>query len=265
MRRSYASLICLFLGILAALLSCKGSHPLLETEENLYAKKILQGVWIDEEMDMPFMEVGGDSIFYADSDIMPASFFIMNDTFYVVGIDTVAYAIDLQTETRFNFHHQSDMLVKLYKSEDESIYAEDYPVTLPLIDEVLEKDSVVMYGGKRYHGYVYINPSQMKVIRRAMSASGMLLENIYYDNIIHICVYTGTQLLYGEDITKQHFADYIPADFLAGSILADMNFIGVDARGYRYQAFVGEPDSSVGYMFNLTIPEGGQLQIELAD
>lgn len=60
-----------------------------------------------------------------------------------------------------------------------------------------------MHKGNRYHGYVYINPSKMKVIRTSYSEDGIGVDNVYYDNVIHICVYKGKEMLYGEDITKR--------------------------------------------------------------
>ena len=60
-----------------------------------------------------------------------------------------------------------------------------------------------MYKGTRYRGYVYINPSKMKVIKTVYSDEGIGVDNVYYDNVIHICVYEGKKLLYGKDITKK--------------------------------------------------------------
>ena len=93
-----------------------------------------------------------------------------------------------------------------------------------------------MYKGTRYRGYVYVNPSTMKVIRSSYSEGGISVDNVYYDNVIHICVYEGRRMLYGKDITKKAFAGIFPEDILSQMILADMNFMGVDNKGYQYQA-----------------------------
>ena len=45
------------------------------------------------------------------------------------------------------------------------------------------------YDNVRYRGYVYINPSKIKVMRPGVSEEGLGVDNVYYDNIIHICVY----------------------------------------------------------------------------
>ena len=67
-----------------------------------------------------------------------------------------------------------------------NVYPVSYTHLIPTISEVVQKDSVVMYKGTRYRGYVYINPSKMKVIRTTYSDEGIGIDNVYYDNVIHI-------------------------------------------------------------------------------
>ena len=106
-----------------------------------------------------------------------------------------------------------------------------------------------MYKGTRYRGYVYINPSKMKVIKTVYSDEGIGVDNVYYDNVIHICVYEGKKLLYGKDITKKVFATIFPEEVLNQTILSDMNFINVDGKGYHYEAMLRIPESSVYHTY----------------
>ena len=39
--------------------------------EDLTAKELLQGVWLDDETDMPLMRISGDTIYYADPQNAP--------------------------------------------------------------------------------------------------------------------------------------------------------------------------------------------------
>ena len=48
---------------------------------------------------------------------------------------------------------------------------------------------------------------------KTYSEDGISMDNIYYDNVMHICVYEGKKSLYAKDITKQMFVDVIPTDF----------------------------------------------------
>lgn len=38
-----------------------------EQAEDLHAKELLQGIWLDDETDSPLMRIEGDTIYYADS------------------------------------------------------------------------------------------------------------------------------------------------------------------------------------------------------
>lgn len=129
------------------------------------------------------MRIEGDTIYYADPQNIPVSFKIIRDTMYVYGNHTVTYKIDRQTEYSFWFHSLADEIIKLHKSENpEDILAfENKEVEVIPTTEVVKKDSVVMYKGTRYRGYVYVNPSTMKVIRSSYSEGGISVDNVYYD------------------------------------------------------------------------------------
>ena len=92
------------------------------------------------------------------------------------------------------------------------------------------------------------------------------MDNVYYDNVIHICVYEGKKMLYGQDITKKNVLRiYSLAEMLDQAILADMNFMGVDSKGYHYQATLGIPESSVYSLVNMIIGFDCTMSIEKAE
>lgn len=119
-----------------------------------------------------------------------------------------------------------------------------------------------MYEGTRYRGYVYINPSKMKVVRSSYSEGGISVDNVYYDNVIHICVYQGRRMLYGKDVTKKMFADVFPEEVLSQMILADMEFMGVNGEGYLYRAVLRVPESSVSSLVDITIGFDNRMNIK---
>lgn len=98
-----------------------------------------------------------------------------------------------------------------------------------------------------------------------MTDEGMIVDNIYYDNIIHICVYQGKKRLYAKDIRKEMFEGTVPDDFLQMAILSDMNFMGVDAEGFHYQATVSMPDDLSCYYVNLLIDNDSNLSFKLKE
>ena len=239
------------------------THP----TENAQAKILFQGVWLDSETDSPLMRIKGDTIYYADSQSTPVYFKIQQDTLYTYGNELSSYHIDQQTEHTFWFHSLSDNIVKLYKSEDANdtlTFSMRTPEVIPTYAEVTRKDSVIMYNGTRYRAYVYINPSKIKVVKTTYSEDGISMDNVYFDNIMHICIYEGKKSLYSSDITRQMFENVIPADFLEQSILSDMNIMGIDSKGYHYQAMICIPESSVCNIANLTISFDGKLSITAA-
>ena len=130
--------------------------------------------------------------------------------------------------------------------------------------EVIEKDQVVHYNNKRYRGYVYINPTDIKVVKPEITEEGLEVENVYYDNIIHICVYEGKNRLFGRDMKKPDFESLIPQEYFQRAILSDMEFIGVNAKGYQYQATLCVPNSASCYQINISISSDGDIYYELA-
>ena len=225
-------------------------------KEDLTAKQLLQGIWVDDETDMPLMRIEGDTMYYTNPQSAPVSFKVVRDTIYVYSNEPVAYKIDRQTEYSFWFHLPADEVIRLHKSENEEdslAFANREVEVISTTPEVIKKDSVVTYKDTRYRGYVYINPSRMKVFKTSYSENGIGVDNVYYDNVIHICVYEGKKMLYGQDITKKMFADIFPAEVLNQTILADMDFMGVDGKGYHYQATLGIPESSVYNLVNMVI------------
>lgn len=239
----------------------------LEQSENVKAKELMQGIWIDDESDIPLLFIKGDTIYYADSQSTPVYFKIIKDTLYTFGNELARYQIDKQTEYSFSFHSLADNIVKLHKSEDpnDSLAFSGKPVEIiPTYTEVTQKDSVVFYNGIRYRAYVYINPSKIKVVKTTYSEDGISMDNIYYDNIIHICIYEGRKCLFSSDITKQMLENVISTDFLQQSILSEMNFKNVDRKGFHYQATVCIPESSVCNIANLLVSFDGKLTIYTA-
>ena len=122
-------------------------------------------------------------------------------------------------------------------------------------------DSVVIYNGTRYRAYVYINPSKMRVIKTTYSEDGISMDNVYYDNVMHICVYEGKKSLFASDINKQMFAQVVPEDFLMQAVLSDTKFVKVDRNGFHYQAVLAIPESSIYSIADMEVSFGGKLTI----
>lgn len=175
-------------------------------EENKEAKSLLEGIWLDDNTETALLRVKGDTLFYADAATAPVAFKIIGDSLITYGARTNGYKIEKQGEHIFWFHSAVGDVIRLHKSDTENdSLAFIHTREIPVYNEVIKKDSVVTYDNVRYRGYVYINPSKIKVMRPGVSEEGLGVDNVYYDNIIHICVYEGRKSLYAKDITKQMF------------------------------------------------------------
>ncbi|MCR4766307.1 MAG: DUF4738 domain-containing protein [Bacteroidaceae bacterium] len=257
--------VCFF--VVFFLVACNGGANRLERiPEDKVAKELLQGVWIDDSNDFPLFMVSGDTLRYVDENAKHLTFKIIQDSLYLMGIDTLAYKIERQGENIFWIKSGTYGLMKLHRSdyEDDKL-AFDLPQEVEkeeVIQEYVEKDSVIVYNGTRFRGYVFINPTQYKVVRTSYDEIGIGIERVYYDNIIHICVYDGAQEIFGRDIDKFFFKDNVAEEELAVSVLSDMDFSGVDDSGYHYQAILTVPDSPVSHHIHLIISPKGDIQID---
>ena len=82
------------------LMACNSTQRQNSSEQNedIKAKQLLQGIWLDDESDVPLMQIKGDTIYYADSQSAPIYFKVIKDTLYTYGNEQTRYQIDKQTE-----------------------------------------------------------------------------------------------------------------------------------------------------------------------
>lgn len=236
-----------------------------DVEESKQAKALLQGIWIDEEYDGVSFKAVGDTIFYPDSTVLPAYFKIV-DNELVLG--SQSYHIIKQSPHVFWFKNQMGDVVKLRKSDDPNdvlAFNHEQTHTVPVVSELVKTDSVVAYNTQRYHWYIAINPTKYRVIKTSYNDDGVEVENVYYDNIIHISIYKGAERLFSCDFKKQMFKEQLPEDFLESSVLANMQFECVNERGFRFNATVCVPDGASCYMVAINIGFDGALSYELME
>jgi len=236
--------------------------PVAEQEEDRDAKTMLQGFWVDDEIEELAVHVKGDTIFYSDSTSMPAYFRIVGDSLVLASGAT--YNIDRLSENLFWFHNQNGDLVKYRRSsnpEEDSTFVHDTPRIMTYTHQV-KTDSVVSYGGDRYHWYIAINPTKYKVIKHSYSDDGVEVDNVYYDNIMHISVYKGAQKLYSSDFRKSQYSKYVPADFLEQAVLGNMEFSNIDAEGLHFNATLCIPDDASCYLVETLISYKGELKMK---
>lgn len=239
--------------------------PTSKPQESREAKRLMQGVWNDDNTQVAVFRMKGDTVFYADSTSLPAHFRVVGDTLYV-GSST-RYKIERQSEHVLWLKNHLGELLKLSKSDDaeqDKVFDERETRILTLT-EVLKRDTVVFYNGERYHLYVAINPTKYKVMCQAINNDGLEVENVYYDNIIHLSIYHGAQQVFSRDFRKPMYKEKVPVHVLSQAVLNDMEFDKVDAQGFHLRASVCRPDDALCYMVGHTVSFSGKLTTQLLE
>ena len=254
--------------VVAALLmvGCSGRQSEILVEEDREAKTLMQGLWVDAETETPTFHVSGDTIYYADSTSMPAYFRIVGDS--LVLSSGTSYAIEKHTAHVFCIrNHNGDLITlnKLDAEEADSLYVRETTPTVITYTHQVKTDSVVNYGGDRYHWYIVINPTRYKVTCHTFNEDGMEVENVYYDNIMHISVYRSGERIYSKDFRKQQYANLVPAKFLDEAVLANMEYRKTDAEGLHFNATLCIPDGASCYLVETVISFKGQMTMKLLD
>ena len=172
-----------------------------------------------------------------------------------------------QTEHLFWFTNQNGDVVKLQKSDDpvdETELVHDAPKIMTYSEQV-KKDSVVLYNGERYHWYIAINPTKYKVVKRSYNDDGMEVENVYYDNIMHISVFQGARRLFSSDFRKQQYNQQVPQAFLEQAVLGDMEYSHTDAKGLHFNATLCIPDEASCYLVETLIDYRGTMTMQTVE
>lgn len=260
--------ILLYIFLAFVFVSCqkgdKAEGP-AQPEEDLQAKEIFQGIWLDADEDAPSFRVEGDSIFYPDTTSQPVRFWIAADTLYMEGAYQTKYPIVKQEEHLFQFKDQSGEVVHLVKSSDaDDIHYFDLcrPVALNQ-RQTIKRDTVFFAGNERYHCYVQVNPTKQKVIKPSINEDGMEVESVYYDNSLRFILFHGAQRVYQHDFHREDFKKLVPEEFLRQSVLSDLVFGSAANDGVRYIAQLAIPDSPSSYEVEILVSYRGHLSMSV--
>ncbi len=234
-----------------------------EQQEDFTAKKMLQGIWVDEDAQNVAFRAKGDTIFYPDTTSLPVYFQIIGDTLMLHGINVVKYPVLKQTRHLFVFRNQNGDEVRLHLSDnpdDANAFQHEKPQVLNQ-NQVIRRDTIVTYHGERYHCYVQVNPTTYKVVKTSYNDEGVEVDNVYYDNIVNLNVYHGATKLFSSDFRKHQFANYMPKAIVQQTILNDMLFKEVNKDGIHYVASLGVPDDMSSFQVQVIVGFDGRLKM----
>lgn len=252
---------------LVSLNSCGGKSDAngLTVAEDTVAKRMLQGVWIDEDDEAIFFMVKKDTIYYPDSTSLPVAFVIVDDTLVMHGATDVKYPIVKQTEHSFSFKNQVGDVFNLQKTKEDSykkVFENQRPVAINQ-NQLIKRDTVIQYQDQRYHCYVQVNPTTYKVYRSSLNDDGVEVFNVYFDNIIHLSVFVDGKKLFSRNFEKNDFQCMIPESVHDQSILSDVVFSGVDDYGIHCYAIIGIPESPSSYIVEIILTQDSNFHLQV--
>ena len=129
--------------------------------------------------------------------------------------------------------------------------------------QLIKRDSVVTVGSNHYHYYVQVNPTTYKVVKTSYNDDGVAVDNIYYDNIVHLSVYNGASCLFSSDFRKRDFAGLVPQQYLSQSVLSDIVYYQATAAGIEFVASLAIPDSASSFQIKITIAANGKKKMQV--
>lgn len=266
MRKRALHTLYLFLLVLI-IIGCKkqGEKPTIPTEDK-EAKAMLEGVWLDSDENTVTFRIKGDTVYYPDSTSQPVEFKIIQDTMVMYGSRISKYPLIKHTTHSLEFKNLNGDVVKLIKSEspDDMLPFVRHNAVVLNQNKIIKRDTVVAYGDKKYHCYVQINPTTYKVYRPAYNDEGLEVENVFYDNIIHVSIFSGANKIFSKDFKKDNFADFVPKSMMRQSILSDIKLVQVDAIGVHYQTQLAVPDSPSSFIVGLFVAYDGKFSMQVA-
>lgn len=225
---------------------------------------MLQGMWVDEETDEVLFKLEGDSVYYPDSTSMPSYFMVAADTLYIG--NTSRFHIEKHTDHVLWLLKSDGDMIKLHKDENPDDDEEEFlDHQIQTLTEVVKRDTVVFYNGERYHFYFAINPTKYKVVLNTVNEDGMDVENVYYDNIIHLSIFKGSTAIFSRDFRKPLYQKKVPAQFLTQSILNDMEYEKTDAQGFHVHVSLCTPGNASCYRVEHVISFDGKLTTNLLE
>ena len=238
-------------------------------QEDLEAKQSLQGIWVEPDGGIASMCAKGDTIYFPDSTMPPSPFRVVSDSL-CMGRPERRYAILKLTAEVFCFENQAGDSVLLHRSNsaDDTLYFSRRHSSIEVpkaVTSVQKQDGVAVVGQHRLHWYVAINPTRYRVSHTSYSDDGVAVENIFFDNIIHLSVYEGRHRLFSQDVRKKDFSGVVPESFLSSAVLGDMSFNHADERLLHFDVKLCIPDAASCYLIDLTVALNGETHTKVLE
>ena len=117
-------------------------------------------------------------------------------------------------------------------------------------NKLLKRDTVLLHNNERYHSYVQVNPTTYKVMKATCNDDGVQVDNVYYDNIIHLSVFKGNTKVFSSVLSEK---------ILDQLVFSDLTLTCIDNKGIHYNAILAIPDSMTSYIVEVTVGFDGSI------
>ena len=257
---------CFFLLVVLAftLGGCRNNND-PSADEDLSAKKMLQGIWMDDENENAVFWAKGDSIFYPDSSSQPAKFWIRDDSLYLQNSEISHYKITKQADHLFKFINEMGDEVKLTK-DDGMTLRDQFNVYRPYamnIFRTFSTDTLLHADGSRWQVTISVAPTSEKATKTDYNDVGLEVDNLYLDNSAHVVILFDGVIVYQHDFIKGEFERYLPKDLIAKSMLRDIEFDRADASNVYLDATLGIPDATSSYVIETRVQRDGKITMRV--
>lgn len=265
-----STLFLVFLCVTSVFVSCNSKtqddNSVQIQDEDLEAKKQLQGTWISELEGNAMFTMKGDTLYYNDSLSIPVAFYVRHDSLIIRNHKEVRYAIKRLNSTQFHFINAEGDEVELVKSNhtEPTLSKGEYKGAITLNQgKMVKNDTIIFYKDVRYHAYTQVNPTTYKVYRTSTNDDGLTVESLFYDNLVYIALYEGQHKIFGQNILKKEFSQLVPQAYLEQAILSEIQVQGPSADGIRFTAILSIPDSYTNYRVNIDITPEGKKKLSI--
>lgn len=263
----FGAALSFLLPAMLMLSGCKnGSVPAPDAQEDTEAKRLLQGTWLNGDDESEVFQVRGDSIFYFDSSSQPAHLWVRHDSLYIEGAQTRRYRITKQAEHLLKFVNANGEEVKLTKAETDDVLKPlptetTYAMNL---SNVTDLDTMAIVPGiSATRVRVHTEPTSDRIAKSVYNDLGVEVDNMYLDYSAHVILLNGATIFYDHTFRKAEFAQFVPREFLASSILRSVDYDHADRNATYLTASIGIPDAETCYVVELRIDGKGQLSKRL--
>lgn len=262
-----AFLLATNISFFAACKGTDGAQSAGRKSEDLNAKKMMQGIWIDEEDGEPVFRALNDTLYYPDGTAEPTAFYIADDTLFIETSHPTKYAVTSLGKDYFRFiNAEGDKIMLIHSNSNEDMEhfikhtVEKDSTSIAIVNK---KDSTLNFNNHAYRAYTEVNPTRHKVYKQSINSDGVTVDNAFYDNIVSLNIYREQQKIFYYNFQKTHFKKLIPQSFYDSCILENINIVGTNDKGMLFEAILTAPDTYTSYHVNITVTDKGKYSLAI--